>query len=124
MTDARGDLHGWIQEVIEFGQIHEPMPASVLAAKLFEEGGEFAECVMWHDGWLRHKELKEPIEGEMADCFMLILAAYGRIYPDATPYELMMRMYEAFNLKFEKYKRVIEANHSDRSPSEPSGTEG
>ena len=121
MPDARGDIHGWIQEVIEFGQHREPMPASVLAAKLFEEGGEFTECALILEGWCAQKTMKEPIEGELADCFMLLLAAYGRLYPDDTPYELMMRMYEAFNRKFAKYKDVIATNGSDRAPPQSAG---
>lgn len=116
-TRAIDDLHTWIREVIIFGQDHEPMPASVLAAKMFEEGGEFSTAALWHDGWCNHKELDEPIEGEMADVFMLLLATYGRLFPDLPSDVLLENILVAFDRKFAKYKNVISKNHPKRRDS-------
>ncbi len=49
-------------------------------AKLVEESGEFAEALLHHLGYLPHKTMKEPIEGEVADIIICALDILRSLY--------------------------------------------
>lgn len=56
-------------------------PLGAKLGKLMEEVGELAESVNIHQGFITHKEMKEPLVGEVADVVQNALA----ILVDATP---------------------------------------
>lgn len=56
-------------------------PLGAKLGKLMEEVGELAEGVNIHQGFITHKEMKEPLVGEVADVVQNALA----ILVDATP---------------------------------------
>ncbi len=49
------------------------MPLANRMIKVGEEVGELSEAVNYHEGWLPHKVMKEPLIGEVADVIITAL---------------------------------------------------
>lgn len=94
-----------IQDML-FMHIYDKKPIEALGLKLFEEAGEVAESINVAQGHL-NKNLTEPIENEVADCFNCLLTILGRSYPTKNVYELMAMLTVAMKTKNKKYKSII-----------------
>lgn len=95
-----------IREIIYLGTI-EPMPLANLHIKLSEEVGELGECINHHQGFLPHKEMKEPIAGEVADVINTTIAILAHAYPDLSEDQVFDLLNEQLTKKNEKWSRVI-----------------
>lgn len=81
-------------------------PLGAKLGKLFEEGGELAECVNIHQGYITHKEMKEPLVGEVADVVQCALAILVDAHPEVPPGELMELFLSHFERKNAKWEGV------------------
>lgn len=85
-------------------------PLGAKLGKLFEEGGELAECVNIHQGYITHKQMKEPLVGEVADVVQCALAILVDAHPDMAPGELMEMFLSHFERKNAKWAAVQEGD--------------
>jgi len=86
----------------------ERKPLVAMAAKLFEEGGELAECVNIQEGFITHKAMKEPLVGEVADVVQVALSILVKATPCLTPQQRMDLFLEHFERKNSKWAAVQE----------------
>lgn len=104
----------------------EQKPLCAMLGKLMEEVGETAECVLIHEGFITHKEMKEPLVGEIADTIQVALSILVRSTPELTTnerYELLLSHLDRKNQKWDKVqqgesKRVHITPKSGRSDEE------
>jgi len=81
----------------------EQKPLCAMLGKLMEEVGETAECVLIHEGFITHKEMKEPLVGEIADTIQVALSILVRSTPGLTTnerFELLLSHLERKNNKW------------------------
>lgn len=76
-------------------------------SKLMEEVGEFSEALLFKLGYLPHKTVKEPIEGEAADIIICVVDTLQSVYPDLSPDELTEMLQKQLAKKSEKWKDVM-----------------
>lgn len=82
----------------------EQKPLCAMLGKLMEEVGETAECVLIHEGFITHKQMKEPLVGEIADTIQVALSILVRSTPELTTderYDLLLSHLERKNNKWE-----------------------
>lgn len=84
-------------------------PALVRNAKLVEEVGEFSEALLHKLGYLPHKIMKEPIEGEAADIILCVLDTLSAVYPDLTPDQLTDLLELQLAKKSIKWQMIMES---------------
>lgn len=82
-------------------------PTLFKITKLQEEGGELAEAVLYNEGFLPHKTMKEPLVGEVADVMLVALDVLCASYPDKSNDELMAMLSEQLVLKSAKWKKIL-----------------
>lgn len=92
---------------------HEGMTTKDLALKVAEETGEFATAVLYHEGLVQHKTLKEGMFEEAADVVNVIFAALTAAYPNMSPREIVTAFSNAYEHKAEKYARLIGQDAED-----------
>lgn len=85
-------------------------PLNAKLGKLFEEGGELAECVNIHQGYITHKQMKEPLVGEVADVVQCALAILVDAHPDMPAGQLMELFLSHFERKNAKWAAVQEGD--------------
>ena len=76
-------------------------------SKIMEELGEFSEALLHKLGFLPHKKMKEPIEGEAADIIICVIDALAGAYPDKSETELVDMLELQLTLKSEKWIKVM-----------------
>lgn len=86
-------------------------PLFVRNSKIMEEVGEFSEALMFKEGFLPHKQMKEQLEGEAADVIICIVDTLVGAYPDNTDDEINDMLVSQLKLKSEKWDRVMQAQH-------------
>ena len=82
-------------------------PLFVRSNKITEELGEFAEALAHKMGFLPHKTMKEPLEGEAADIIICVLDTLACAYPELTQPELDDMIKLQLNLKCSKWERIM-----------------
>ena len=82
-------------------------PALVRNAKIMEEVGEFSEALLHKLGYLPHKIMKEPIEGEAADIIICVIDTLASAYPDLTPTQLTDMITHQLGKKSQKWVTVM-----------------
>jgi len=87
----------------------EPKPLAALGLKLGEESGELMEAINHHLGWLPHKVMKEPIEGEVADVVQIAVAILVRAYPNLDTEQVLDMLAKMLIVKTAKWQDVIAA---------------
>lgn len=85
-------------------------PLGAKLGKLMEEVGELAECVNIHQGFITHKVMKEPLEGEVADVVQCALAILVDANPELTKKECLDLFLEQFERKNHKWETVQEGD--------------
>jgi NTP pyrophosphatase (non-canonical NTP hydrolase) len=78
-----------------------------MGLKLMEEVGELAEAINFHQGYLPHKTMKEPLIGEAADVIQNVLAILARIYEDKSPDEILGELEEHLQKKTDKWESIM-----------------
>lgn len=87
----------------------EPKPLAAMGLKLFEEGGELAEAVNHHLGYLPHKTMKEPLTGEVADVLNVAISILVKAYSQLSNDQILGVLADQLALKSSKWEAVIEA---------------
>lgn len=88
-------------------------PIFVRLAKVMEEVGEFAEAIAYNQGFLPHKKLKEPVEGEAADVIITVIDTLVAAYPKLSEYQLCEMLLQQLDLKSDKWKNIIEGSYEN-----------
>jgi NTP pyrophosphatase (non-canonical NTP hydrolase) len=92
----------------------DPKSLSAMVMKLMEEVGELAEATNHKLGNLPHKEMKEPIEGEVADVINCAITVLVKAYPEEQDWEIYERLYNQLIRKADKWANVIKALRPDK----------
>ena len=79
-----------------------------LGLKLQEECGEFSEALLKELGYLKHKEMKEPLIGEVADIINVLLSILAQLYPEKKMEDIVRELRDYMVLKTIKYREVLE----------------
>jgi hypothetical protein len=95
-----------IKRMIELGR-RDPKPLANMTLKVAEEAGELAEAVNFHEGFLAHKQMKEPLEGEVADVINCAIGVLVKAYPHLTDAALYALLETMLALKADKWGRVL-----------------
>lgn len=83
-------------------------PLFVRSTKLTEELGEFSEALLHKMGYLPHKSMKEPIEGEAADVILCLLDTLSCAYPEKSSSELMAMLDAEIHRKCDKWQKTMQ----------------
>ncbi len=95
-----------LNNIIRLADINQVHPL-VRHAKLVEESGEFAEALLHKLGFLPHKTMKEPIEGEVADIIICALDTLRSVYQDMDKQEFLDMLQKQLDLKSKKWEDVL-----------------
>jgi NTP pyrophosphatase (non-canonical NTP hydrolase) len=85
----------------------DPKPLYSMALKLMEEAGELGEAVNHHLGNLPHKEMKEPLAGEVADVIIVALSVFVKAHENLSYDELMSLLKCQLETKLTKWESII-----------------
>ncbi len=95
------------EKIIEISRdVRRTLPTLGRALKVGEEYGEFAEAVLYKLGYLKHKVMKEPPEGEAADLYITVLDTLADIYKKETPAQVLERLNTQLKLKTLKWMSI------------------
>lgn len=86
---------------------NDAFPVFARNTKVMEEVGEFSEALLHKFGFLPHKKLKEPIEGEAADVILTILDTLAGAYPELSAGELTEMLSAQIDKKSKKWATVM-----------------
>ena len=78
-----------------------------MGLKLMEEVGELAECINFQQGYLPHKQMKEPAMGEAADVIQNVLAILAKLYPTHTPDMIVAELEIYLDRKTDKWESIM-----------------
>jgi NTP pyrophosphatase (non-canonical NTP hydrolase) len=93
-------------------------PAISQLMKLVEETGEVAESVNVSMGFI-HKDLKEPLMGEIADVILCAIAVAKKMHPLINNTELYKAIDGYLNVKMDKWEKAIDvAKEKDKKLKE------
>jgi NTP pyrophosphatase (non-canonical NTP hydrolase) len=95
-----------ISKIILLGKT-DPKNLEAHTLKLMEETGELAEAVNHTLGNLPHKEMKEPLAGEVADVIQCAIAVMCKAYPDMTEGDIFNELNRQLVAKTAKWERVV-----------------
>lgn len=84
-------------------------PLFVRNSKIMEELGEFSEALMHKAGFLPHKTMKEPLEGEAADVIICVLDTLAEAYPELSINEVSSLLQYHLELKSAKWEKLLES---------------
>lgn len=87
----------------------ELKPITAVLGKLMEEVGETAECVLIHEGHIIHKQMKEPLVGEIADVIQQAISILVKATPGMTPKARRELLLDTLEKKSQKWRTVQEA---------------
>ena len=82
-------------------------PVLARNSKTMEELGEFSEALLHKLGYLPHKTMKEPLEGEAADVIICVLDALAGAYPELSATQLTIMLEEQLEKKSKKWEALI-----------------
>lgn len=108
--DEFGEL---LVNIVAMTRNHDQVNPMVLALKVAEETGEFATAVLYDQGYVQHKEMKEGMFEEAADVISVLLATLTNACPNMSPRQITTALLYASEQKAEKYARIIGANPED-----------
>lgn len=99
----------YVRELVAFVIKYEPMDPLALNCKAAEEFGELSEQLLYNNGYVQHKTMKEPIECEFGDVLNCIIASIAKTLHNqgCSEEEIVQRLLNGANLKFEKYLKII-----------------
>jgi len=83
-------------------------PLMARIGKAQEELGEVATAGLVDEGYMSHKKLKEPFEGEVADTFICIFDALCKRHPDKTFEQIVIMLAGQIDLKKDKWRKIVE----------------
>lgn len=83
-------------------------PLFVRNTKMMEEVGEFSEALMHQQGYLPHKTMKEPLEGEAADVLICLIDTLASAYGHMTDDEIITMLSDQLEKKSDKWDEVID----------------
>lgn len=92
---------------------NDVFPVLARNTKMMEEVGEFSEALLHKLGYLPHKTMKEPLEGEAADIIICVIDTMAAAYPDLSSEELNDMLIEQLVKKSRKWITVMAARNSD-----------
>ena len=107
MTQKIEKMNLIVDRIITLGK-DDSKPLSVIALKLMEEVGEFAECLNFELGYLQHKVMKEPLIGEAADIIQVVLAILGKHYIEKSSAEIIELLQEHLIKKTDKWESIVQ----------------
>jgi hypothetical protein len=82
-------------------------PLGTRVIKVGEEFGEMCEAVNFHEGYLKHKTMKEPLSGEIADIIITAMDVLREAYKDYSDEELLQMITDQINIKAEKWETIL-----------------
>lgn len=82
-------------------------PLMARIGKAQEELGEVATAGLVDEGFMTHKKLKEPFEGEVADTFICIFDSLCKRHPDKTFEEVVTLLAAQIDLKKDKWRNIV-----------------
>jgi predicted transcriptional regulator len=110
MNKSFNDILSDLLEMCIASETNDPF---VLTVKAQEELGEFAEAILNENDKLRNKHIETNLVAELADTFMVMVAAVSRTYPNTSKEELLQLINLEFERKLLKYKKAV--NYDDRT---------
>lgn len=99
-----------LEGVLNLCRNYESAPDWALGLKLAEECGEVSEAILYANGFIQHKELKEDVLHEVADVINVALGILTQHYPDVAVPELLTQLDAAMKTKNKKYAKILGAN--------------
>lgn len=91
----------------------DPKPLMSMGLKIAEELGELSEAINFIKGYLPHKQLKEPLEGEVADVINCAITILVKAYPEKSQEEIYSLLQEQLSKKADKWEQVIQHLRSE-----------
>lgn len=82
-------------------------PLMARIGKAQEELGEVATAGLVDEGYMTHKKLKEPFEGEVADTFICIFDSLCKRYPEKSFAEIVVLLANSIDLKKDKWREIV-----------------
>jgi hypothetical protein len=83
-------------------------PLMARIGKAQEELGEVATAGLVDEGFMTHKKLKEPFEGEIADTFICIFDALCKRHEDKSFDQILTILADQIDLKKDKWRRIVD----------------
>lgn len=99
-------LHQTVDRIVALSR-RDFKGVEALGLKLMEEVGEFAETVNFHQGYLPHKVMKEPVIGEAADVIQNVIAMLAKVYDDMTGPEIAAMLEQYLDSKTDKWESIL-----------------
>jgi NTP pyrophosphatase (non-canonical NTP hydrolase) len=110
-----------IRQIFEIARNpNRDFPVMARCIKIQEELGEFSEAFLHKLGYLPHKKMKEPIEGEAADVIICIIDTLQTVYPDLSIDEVIIMLDTALVRKSQKW--LVGINNSPAKADEGDGS--
>lgn len=89
----------------------EMKPVLAMNAKMMEEVGEMSTALLIMEGHITHKELAEPLVGEVADVIQCALSVFVKATPNKTPQERLALFLQYFESKTNKWATVQQGEY-------------
>ncbi len=96
-----------IADLIILARMEEKAPDWALTLKLAEECGEVSEVVLYENGFIQHKQLKEDLFHEVADVINVCTAILAQHYSEMSTIEIHDRLIQAVETKGAKYAKIL-----------------
>jgi NTP pyrophosphatase (non-canonical NTP hydrolase) len=93
---------GNVYDIYDISLLRETKSLEAIGLKLTEEVGEVAEQINVICGNI-NKDLKEPIEGEIADLLNCALCILFKAYPEHNVYEILAKLNMSMEAKNKKW---------------------
>ena len=87
-------------------------PVLAMNAKMMEEVGEMSTALLITEGHITHKELAEPLVGEVADVIQCALSVFIKATPNKTPQERLALFLQYFESKTNKWATVQQGEYN------------
>ena len=114
---SKPDFNKEIHRILKLSQ-SEPKSVEAMGLKLMEEVGELAEALNHKLGNLPHKEMKEPLAGEVADVINVVVALFVKAHPELTYDEQTDLLIDQLKKKSKKWKDVIDRYKTTDIPAD------
>lgn len=82
-------------------------PTHTRVIKVGEEFGEMCEAFNHHEGYLKHKTMKEPLSGEVADIIITAMDVLRDVYKEYSDEELLQLIEDELDRKMEKWEVIL-----------------
>jgi NTP pyrophosphatase (non-canonical NTP hydrolase) len=101
------DIEKVLYDLIVLARAKENAPDWALGLKLVEEVGEVSEVILYENGFIQHKEIKEDLFHEVADVFNVCTAILTQHYTELDEAQIMVRLTQAVEKKGKKYADLL-----------------